>query len=1086
MRQCYLSERHFLHLRVNLIKACLIIIASMLLFPIFSSFNAEATHNPHLFVSAENPIYDNHFAGSMVIEVVVSDPDYNDIGEAEGEPDVTLNGNDLRMVQATDGKWYAYFANINAAKRADQIVLDAGPGAVGKSLDFGVFCSSSTASSVLGVGFSDTEGVAVPALPILSDFTNGNAPFTACTASPVGGNDNNVVRNPKSINTNPSVPTGQIGIDVYAWPLIQLFSFDNVEIKYNRPGGIEKVQLEYDDIPNISSITDRKGYPNNAEVFLTINDIQLNQDPTDEDSWTFNINSPQATFYQAFKESGSDSGNNSPGLINLVPHLSSLGFEDNGKLTMNLGNIAKLKTNDHQPNLSVSDTVNTFSQIVTVVESEPNSGIFENFDSSNESTIGILGNAPRGESAIIQYGDKSTSILAGPSTASISMTPKGSQFNAGQQVPVTVVDNDQNVNSGSRDILNVFRSTAIIPSLQLGDPVTLEKTSSLKFYTASTDPLNGGFVVDFSVPDKNSDRLIVDTTPVGITAFETVSMNLGITTGVLKSLLIDVTLPNNAGTNWLNYDLRSFQQQLGIKSFSDTNMTLHFGGLPGITQIQILDPGDISSAQGLIQIDKEDVVAINAFSSSSSSVFLSINFDSSDDPSSAGMISNEKDSQPIVIDFFSFGQKNSQEINNAIYRFELEETSNNSGIFVGTIEYTVTNQVNIFDSNLITSLRTIDDRIKFLVNDRLIDEEGINIAYSDIAGVGVTISTSTKTDIKTHSGTASFTSNTYRFGQPVFFVLNDSDLNQKHDTIESYQVVNDPNSPNVDTVGTSNGELLVEILIKDFRYKRCTINGVEHGGLASTGFILVETGSNSGIFEGSFKMPTQICDKTGTKLISTAGGSLDAKYHDFRDSSGEQNIFSAISFGSSLTGENLSSLNSEKFIIPEYKKITEVILSGKVNNYKQGTTIDITLIGPDSSSEKFSVFATQKGEYKVVFTLYHNSLPGNYKVSVNYHDSHIGDELFHVSKYLVPEWIKNNARWWSSDQISDSEFIRGIEHLMEKNIIVIPDSVKSQSTGQNVPFWIKNTAEWWSQDIVSNDEFVAALEFLVKNGIIRL
>ncbi|MGI0064633.1 MAG: peptidase, partial [Nitrosopumilaceae archaeon] len=735
------------------------------------------------------------------------------------------------------------------------------------------------------------------------------------------------------------------------------------------------------------------------------------------------------------------------------------------------GNVAELQTNKHQPDSFVSDTVNTFSQIVTLVESEPNSAIFENFDTSNESTIGILGNAPRGQSATIEYNDKSTSILAGSSTASISMTTKGSQFNAGQQTPVTVVDNDQNVNSGSRDILNVFRSTAIIPSLQLGEPVTLEKTSSLKFYTASTDPLNGGFVVDFSVPDKNSDRLIVNTAPIGTSAFEVVSLNMGITAGKLQSLFIDDNQQNNNGTNWLNFDLKSFEQQLGISSFSDTNMTLHFGGLPGTTIVQILDPGDITSGRGLVQLDDADISAINSIPSSSS-VFLVINFDSSANTVSAGMISNEKDSQPIVIDFFSFGQKNSQEINNAIYRFELEETSNNSGIFVGTIEYTVTNQVNIFDSNLITSLRTIDDRIKFLVNDRLIDEEGINIAYSDIAKVGVTISTSTKTDIKTHSGTASFTSNTYRFGQPVSFVLNDSDLNQKHDTIESYQVVNDPNSPNVDTIGTSDGELLVEILIKDFRYKRCTINGVEHGGLASTGFILVETGSNSGIFEGSFKMSTQICDKTGTKLISTAGGNLDAKYHDFRDSSGEQNIFSAISFGSSLTGENLASLNSEKFIIPEYKKTTEVILSGKVNNYKQGTTFDITLVGPDLSSEKFSVFATQKGEYKVVFTLYHNSLPGNYKVSVNYHDSHIGDKLFQVSKYLVPEWIKNNARWWSSDQISDSEFISGIEHLVEENIIVIPDSVKSQSTGQNVPFWIKNTAEWWSQDIVSDDEFV--------------
>ncbi|HXV66888.1 MAG TPA: peptidase [Nitrosopumilaceae archaeon] len=1057
----------------------------MIFIPIFSGFQADAAHNPNLYVSAENSDFENHFAGSMVIEVVVTDPNYSDVGNAMGEPDVTLNGKDLRMVQATDGKWYAYFASIKAAKNADQLVLNAGPGAIGKSLDFGVFCSSTTSSSVLGVSFSDTEGVSVPGRIGLSDFTNGNSAFTSCTSSPTGGNENNVVRNPRSINTNPSVSPGQIGIDIDAWPIIQLFSFSNsVEIKFNRAGGVEKTVLSYDDIPNISLSTDRNGYPNNAEVFLTINDIQLNQDPTDEDSWTFNINSPETAFYQAFTESGSDSGNNSPGLINLVPHLSSLGFEDNGKLAINLGTIARLKTNDQQPSLSVSDTMNTFTQIVTVVESEPNSGKFENFDSSNESTIGILGNAPRGQSAIIQYDDKSTSILAGPSTASISMTPKGGQFNAGQQAPVTVVDTDQNFNSGSRDILNVFRSTAIIPTLQLGEPATLEKTSGLKFYTVSTDTLSGGFSVDFSVPDKNSDRLIINTAPVGTSAFEVISMNMGITAGTLQSLFINNILPNNIGTNWLNFDLKSIEQQLGVSSFSDTSISLHFGGLPG-TAVQILDPGDISSGSGLIQLDDVDIVAINSVPSSSS-VFLVVNFDSSDNTVSTGMISNEKDSQPIVVDFFSFGQKNNQDINNAIYRFELEETANDSGIFVGSIEYSVTNQVNISDPSLIKSLRTIDDRIKFLVNNRLIDEKGINIAYSDISGVGVIISTSSKTDINTNSGTVSFTSNTYRFGQPVFFVLKDPDLNLKHDTIESYQVVNNPNSPNVDTVGTSNGEILVEILIKDFRYKRCTINGLEHGGLASTGFILVETAPNSGIFEGSFKMPSQICDKTGTKLISTAGGSLDAKYYDFRDSSGKQNIFSSTSLGSSSMGESPTSLNFKKFIIPEYRKTTDVILSGKVNNYNQGTTIDITLFGPDLSSEKFTAFATKNGEFRGVFTLHDYSLPGNYKLSVSYQGIHIGDEEFQVSKYLVPDWIKNNARWWSSDQISDSEFIRGIQHLIDKKIIVIQNSVKSQNAVGDVPIWIKNTAKWWSQDIVSDDEFVAAIEFFVKNGIIRL
>ncbi|MEK0382390.1 MAG: peptidase, partial [Nitrosopumilus sp.] len=113
----------FVTVRTNLLKICLLIIVSILIFPFYTSFDAEASHTPNLFVSAENPHYDNHFAGSMVIEVVISDPDFNDVGEAEGEPDVTLNGSDLRMVQATNGKWYAYFANLDMAKKADQIVL---------------------------------------------------------------------------------------------------------------------------------------------------------------------------------------------------------------------------------------------------------------------------------------------------------------------------------------------------------------------------------------------------------------------------------------------------------------------------------------------------------------------------------------------------------------------------------------------------------------------------------------------------------------------------------------------------------------------------------------------------------------------------------------------------------------------------------------------------------------------------------------------------------------------------------------------------------------------------------------------------
>ena len=37
----------------------------------------------------------------------------------------------------------------------------------------------------------------------------------------------------------------------------------------------------------------------------------------------------------------------------------------------------------------------------------------------------------------------------------------------------------------------------------------------------------------------------------------------------------------------------------------------------------------------------------------------------------------------------------------------------------------------------------------------------------------------------------------------------------------------------------------------------------------------------------------------------------------------------------------------------------------------------------------------------------------------------------------VPDWIKNNAKWWSEDLIEDTDFINGIEYLIQKQIIVI-------------------------------------------------
>jgi len=44
----------------------------------------------------------------------------------------------------------------------------------------------------------------------------------------------------------------------------------------------------------------------------------------------------------------------------------------------------------------------------------------------------------------------------------------------------------------------------------------------------------------------------------------------------------------------------------------------------------------------------------------------------------------------------------------------------------------------------------------------------------------------------------------------------------------------------------------------------------------------------------------------------------------------------------------------------------------------------------------------------------------------------------------IPDWIKNNAKWWSSSQISDHDFAKGLEFLVNENIIKIPKDIQSE------------------------------------------
>jgi len=95
-------------------------------------------------------------------------------------------------------------------------------------------------------------------------------------------------------------------------------------------------------------------------------------------------------------------------------------------------------------------------------------------------------------------------------------------------------------------------------------------------------------------------------------------------------------------------------------------------------------------------------------------------------------------------------------------------------------------------------------------------------------------------------------------------------------------------------------------------------------------------------------------------------------------------------------------------------------------------------------------------------------------------------EIQTLKSQYVPIWIKNNAAWWSQELIEDSDFVAGIEYLIQQEIILISDSGDVTNTSNEIPSWIKNNAGWWSEDLITEKEFIDGLQWLVSNGIIQV
>jgi hypothetical protein len=105
-------------------------------------------------------------------------------------------------------------------------------------------------------------------------------------------------------------------------------------------------------------------------------------------------------------------------------------------------------------------------------------------------------------------------------------------------------------------------------------------------------------------------------------------------------------------------------------------------------------------------------------------------------------------------------------------------------------------------------------------------------------------------------------------------------------------------------------------------------------------------------------------------------------------------------------------------------------------------------------------------------------------------DSQFPDEsIYDVLGFsiLIPEWIKTYSKSWAMGDMSDSEFISGLDFMLENHIIVIPNlRYSEQNFVSDIPNWIRNNANWWANDLISQQEFINSLAYLIEEQIIEI
>ena len=174
--------------------------------------------------------------------------------------------------------------------------------------------------------------------------------------------------------------------------------------------------------------------------------------------------------------------------------------------------------------------------------------------------------------------------------------------------------------------------------------------------------------------------------------------------------------------------------------------------------------------------------------------------------------------------------------------------------------------------------------------------------------------------------------------------------------------------------------------------------------------------------------------------------------------------------------------------------------------YHYGDNLSMTIIVSEITGDAATVYIIDTEERKSILlspsiiqetTEFPSNFPfdatiwktGAYMLEVEYSGAKSSVQFYieDTGEIALPFWIKDLAQMWITEPlVTDKDFARAIEYLIQKEIIKIPYTEPDGETIASIPDWVKNNAEWWITEKISDTEFTLSLQYLIKKGIITV